>query len=310
MLDEQGIFFETKAVLEQKTIKCPTPVFDQITKANSTVILAIHHGETNVTIGSYPLKLINCSNFQSCASCTSSSNLCLWNRKISQCRSQPKEHIFFTHYLTAPNQCPLIYLQPSRTHLAYHVDKTLIIHIEQCNRSISIQSCRLNDHRKRFSLTVSNPILIPSDNQSTSCLLKCFFQWIDTPQISFHRPINLRLSIEFSNQTIAIIPNSQISLYQCEHLASNCSSCLQLNPSYGCAWCNNQCIYKNHSNKCVDQQHRCLTPLIEKIEPLILPVHGGTLVTIMGRHFDRSKLTVHLANVPCQVVEEESSENK
>ena len=62
-------------------------------------------------------------------------------------------------------------------------------------------------------------------------------------------------------------------------MALNCTSCLQLNPSYGCIWCNNMCMFKNQSVKCADNQ-KCLVPIIQMIEPVILPTQGGTLMTI------------------------------
>lgn len=309
-IDNQEEFYQTKAVLKDNTIICSPPRLNSTVNAILKISLSIDHLQTNMTFGSYPLKFLNCSNFPSCVSCTSSSsNLCLWNRKINQCRSQPKENLFFTHYLTTVDQCPSMYLESPKTHVAYHIDKTLIIHIEECHRSLSIHSCRLNDHRKRLGLVAYNPVIMRSDNSSMTCLLKCAFQWSNSSHIFFHRPLNLRLSIEFSNETISIIPNTHISLYRCEHLASNCSSCLQLNPAYGCTWCNNQCIGKNHTRKCLNHR-RCSSPIVEKIDPLILPLHGGTLVTITGKHFDVVQSTVQLANIPCRIVEEESTENR
>jgi hypothetical protein len=202
-----------------------------------------------------------------------------------------------------------MYLQPSIDHLAYNITKTLIIHIEECNRSLDINSCELYDHRKRVLLIESNPELIRSDKENNLCLLKCSFQWLNIPQISFHRSLKLHLSIQFSNQTKTVIPHTHISLYDCQHMALNCTSCLQLNPSYGCIWCNNMCMFKNQSVKCLDNQ-KCLVPIIQMIEPLILPTHGGTLVTIKGKYFDLFDLSISIADVPCQIIEEESSREK
>ena len=68
-------------------------------------------------------------------------------------------------------------------------------------------------------------------------------------------------------------------------MAFNCTSCVQLDPSFGCTWCNNKCMFKNQSIKCANNRE-CLLPMIEIIEPLVLPTNGGTLVTIKGKHFD------------------------
>ena len=66
-----------------------------------------------------------------------------------------------------------MYLQPSINHLAYNINKTLIIHIEQCKQSLDINSCELYDHRKRVLLIESNPEIIRSDKENNLCLLKC-----------------------------------------------------------------------------------------------------------------------------------------
>ncbi len=304
--DDLEEFYQTKAVLHENIIKCLSPRLNKTILAVYNGILSIDYLKMNLTFGYYHLKFVNCSNFLSCSSCTSFSNFCLWNRKTIKCFPQSKVKISSINHLISSNQCPSMYLQSSKIHLAYYIDTTLIIHIEQCNPSMNIHSCQLNDHRKRLSLIALNPLLTPLIN---SCLLKCFFQWLNSSQITFYRPLNLQLSIEYFNQTVSIIPNTQISLYQCEHLALNCSSCLQLNPSYGCTWCNNQCILKTHSIKCLNN-HQCLSPIIEKIDPLILPINGGTLVTIKGKYFDLFQLTIKIADIPCQLIEEESTSNK
>ncbi len=205
-----------------------------------------------------------------------------------------------------------MYLQQSINRLAYHVDKTLNIHIEQCNQSIKIHSCQLYDHRKRFSLIESNPILIREVNENNLCLLKCSFQWSsyqNSYSIVSNRPLKLDLSIDFSNKITFVIPHTHISLYHCERMAFNCTSCRQLDSSFGCIWCNNKCMFKNQSVKCANNRE-CLLPIIQTIEPLILPMSGGTLVTIKGKHFDLFGLSIHIADIPCQLIEEESSQEK
>jgi hypothetical protein len=61
--------------------------------------------------------------------------------------------------------------------------------------------------------------------------------------------------------------------------------------------------------KCFNNQE-CLSPIIQKIEPLTLPIHGGTIVTIKGKYFDLFHLSIYIADIPCQLIEEESSNNK
>ncbi|CAF0888901.1 unnamed protein product [Rotaria sordida] len=307
--------YHTNAIFNHNTVKCFPPILNNTDRAIYNVILSIDHIKTNATLGYYNLIFLNCSNFHSCSSCTLYSNLCLWNREIVKCIFQQNDRFILSNnqsFIINSNQCPSIYLQQSINHLVHHIDKTFIIYIEQCKQSIEINSCHLFDYRKRFSLKATNPLLIRSINENNLCLLKCLFQWSNSNnfhQISFHRPLNLHLSIQFSNKTISMIPHTHISLYHCEHMALNCTSCLQLDPSYECNWCNNMCMFKNQSEKCLKNQE-CLLPVIQTIEPLILPMNGGTLVTIKGKNFDLFGLSIHIADVPCQLIEEESSNNK
>lgn len=298
-------FYRTKGMFLNNTIKCLSASLNNMTLSIYDIILSIYHIKTNLTFGYYNLKFINCSNFHSCSSCTSYSNICLWNHEKLNCISS-QETKTTEVLIRNSNQCPIIYLQKSINYLSYNIDHTFQIHIEQCDQSMIINSCQLYDQHKRFVLKTFNPILI---NEQNFCLLKCLFKKSNFQQMKFYRSLNLHLSIEFSNKTTSIIPNTQISLYHCEHLALNCTSCLQLNPSYGCIWCNNQCSFKNQSIKCLNNQE-CLTPIIEKIQPLILPTNGGTIVTIKGKNFDLFQLSIYIGNVPCQLIEDESSNNK
>ena len=330
-LDDREELYHTNAVLNYNTIKCLPPVLNNMNRSRilyclycSTVeffvaiynvILSIYHIKTNLTFGYYNLIFLNCSNFLSCSSCTSYSNLCLWNRDTVNCISQQEEKSLLSnhsHLIINSNQCPHMYLQQSINRLAYHVDKTFMIHIEQCNQSINIHSCQLYDHRKRFSLIESNPILIRSVNENNLCILNCSFQWSNyhnSHQIASYRPLKLDLSIDFSNEITSVIPHTHISLYHCDRMALNCTSCLQLDPSFGCIWCKNKCVFKNQSVKCAENRE-CLLPIIQSTEPLALPLNGGTLVTIKGKHFDLFDLSIHIAGIPCQLIEEESSYEK
>lgn len=283
------------------------------------IVLSIYHLKTNLTFGYSNLIFINCSNFLSCSTCTKYSNQCIWNLQTVNCISyEGKKSLSINRkrFITNSDQCPLIYLQQSINRIAYNNNKTLIIHIEQCNEELNINSCQLNDHRKRLIFISSNPIFIKSTNEKHLCLLKCSFELINSNnghQISFHRPLHLDLSIQFLNETSLVIPRTHVSLYSCERMGLNCTSCIQLDPSFDCIWCNNMCMFKNQTirNQLIcPHNEECLLPVIQEIEPLILPMNGGTLVTIKGQHFDLFNLSIHLVDIPCQLIEEESSNTK
>ncbi|CAF1468637.1 unnamed protein product, partial [Adineta ricciae] len=305
--DRDDLYY-TKLIYYNDFVKCKTPLLKNSTQAANKVILSMYHANTNITFGYYDLTFINCSNFLSCSSCTTYPSLCSWNRQDTECISRQNNSISPTNH----QQCPQIYLSHPINRVAYFVNKTFTIYIEQCNQSLSVESCMLSDRRQRFLLTESNPILTRLENESDLCLLKCSFRWSnyeDSHRISFNRPFKLDLAIRFSNEISFVVPHTQISLYRCERLATNCTSCLRLDPSFGCIWCHNQCMYKNESMKCASNQH-CSIPRIQTIEPLFLPMKGGTLVGIQGEYFDLFNVSVRIAGIACQMIPEESSSKK
>jgi hypothetical protein len=38
-------------------------------------------------------------------------------------------------------------------------------------------------------------------------------------------------------------PHSSVTLYQCSHMAADCSKCLSLDPKWHCNWCDGGCKY-------------------------------------------------------------------
>lgn len=268
--------------------------------------------KSNLTFAYSRIAFVNCSNFQTCFSCTTYSSQCTWNTHSVQClsvdnrKSQHRKRL-----IQHANQCPKIYLQQTINRLSLNLNHTLTIHIEQCDENLTIHSCQLNDYRKRFISYSTKSIVLPSKIDDHLCVIQCSFELNHLSHLIFHRPLNLDLSLEFANQTLLTLPRTHVSLYDCTRLASNCSSCLQLDPSYGCIWCNNMCLLKNHAEHltCLNQQE-CLTPIIESIEPLILPMNGGSLVTIKGKYFDLFNLSILLADIPCHVIDGESSNTK
>lgn len=265
------------------------------------------------------LTLVNCSNFLSCSSCTSYANQCVWNLQAVSCFSHDNKNSVVAQrkrFVTNAEQCPSIYLRHSVNRLAFNTDRSLAVHFEQCYDGLNVQSCRLTDYRKRFIFPSSNATVVPSTDESHLCFIHCSFELkgSDTvPQPAFHRPLHLDLSLQLPNDTAMTIPRSHIALYQCERLALNCTSCLQLDASFGCIWCNNACMLKNQTVRdrlvCPHSQE-CLVPVVDDVEPLLLPMNGGTLVTIKGKNFDLFNLTIQLVDVPCALIEEESSTDK
>ena len=209
-------------------------------------------------------------------------------------------------------QCPLMYLKPSTQHLSSQTKTTLTIHIEECHRSLKIRSCQLSNTRQRFISIDPDPILNSFDERNNLCLVNCSFEAREDREnnhFGYEPPFPLDLSIQFANQTSLPVPRTHLSLYHCARLGLNCTSCIELDPSYGCIWCNNTCTSNESIVTCPNQQ-RCVQSTIQSVDPVILPVNGGSLVVIQGTHFDLSDVSIHLAEVPCQFIAEDSSNEK
>jgi hypothetical protein len=281
------------------------------------VILSIYHVKTNRTFAYAILSLINCSNFLSCSSCTNYAEHCLWNLQTVQCQDKTSSMIQRKRLIMHSSQCPRMYLEHAVNRLALNTNHTLTIHFEQCNQLFDVAHCQLTDYRKRL-LFISTSVIVLNNlpHINDICLVKCSFSLMNVDHwqtITFHRALNMDLSIQFVNETSLSLSRTHISFYDCERLALNCTSCLQIDSSFNCIWCNNRCSLKNEATiahrKCAHVRE-CLLPVIHTVEPLLLPIHGGTIVTITGKHFDLFNLTIVLADIPCRLIEDESSSDK
>ena len=302
-----------------KTVRCVPPVLENISQGKSIldgilvrslfpavdkILLSLYDRKSNLTFGQYDLLFVNCSSIHSCSSCSRHPDLCVWHPETITCiaHGQRQPPVTDTH------QCPSMYLKPSTQQLSSNAKMTLTIHVEQCHRSLEIQSCRLTNDQKRFIAIDSDPRVTSFDHQDNLCLLSCSFKATDDSQ-DYEQPFPLDLSIQFANQTSLAVPHTHLSLYHCARLALNCTSCLELDPSYRCIWCNNICMLNEPIVSCANKQ-QCVQPLIQSIDPAILPVNGGSLVTIQGNHLDLVNVSIQLAGVPCQFNAEESTNEK
>ena len=274
--------------------------------------LSLYDVSRNASFGYSDLLFVNCSNFPSCLSCTSYATVCSWGTQSKSCTFHNETKALNEHQLINSNDCPSMYLHSASHSLAYNVDTTFTVHIEPCQPSVDVQSCQLSSRVEHFALIASNPTMIRSTVHNASCSLKCPFRWSThnhSAPFEHQRPFDVELSIQFSNQTVTKVPQSKMNLYSCEGMSSNCTTCLQLDPSFACVWCHNRCQFNNSTVKCTNHR-QCFTAVIQTIEPMLLPISGGTLVTIHGKYFDVTGLSIDIAGVPCQLIDEESSNEK
>uniref|UniRef100_A0AAF5DK30 Sema domain-containing protein n=2 Tax=Strongyloides stercoralis TaxID=6248 RepID=A0AAF5DK30_STRER len=118
-----------------------------------------------------------------------------------------------------------------------------------------------------------------------------------------------------------IIDKTEISMYKCNEMASDCSQCLSLDPKYGCSWCNESCklatncstlsLLRGSRFSDIRPDNICVNPIITNFEPKSGPLEGGTVVTITGRDLgtkiDDVKDRVYIGGSLCKVIDFEIS---
>jgi hypothetical protein len=327
---EHGQFVRTKAVLQtDHTVKCPLPtllhshqgkcltsieivtstcLFFSRVVAVEMIDLSIYDAYARTNVGHYDLPLIDCLRIQSCTKCSVYVDHCRWNMLTQSCiaRSLAKS-------LTNDSiQCPSIYLTPAIQYLSEQTNATLTVQIRKCNASWQIQSCQLHHHRRRILLRSSEAILQREPDDATLCSVHCSFDQLghgQTKPITDAAASLLDLSVHFMHRKRLSIPQTHIVFYRCSSLASNCSACMQLDPAYGCTWCQNTCTLKSQVDRCLNTE-QCMMPTITRVEPTLLPIHGGSLVTLHGAYFELANISITLANIPCRLIVNQSAADK
>ena len=104
-----------------------------------------------------------------------------------------------------------------------------------------------------------------------------------------------------------------VSLYDCNKMASDCSSCLESLTEYNCGWCPNEVSKCSISNECTLQSssslitvgQQCPPPSILGFTPTSGPPDGGTVITILGTDLGvsiedfRSIYSIRIGKSPC-----------
>ncbi|VDK62047.1 unnamed protein product, partial [Onchocerca ochengi] len=119
--------------------------------------------------------------------------------------------------------------------------------------------------------------------------------------------INLQLEVLKNG---IVIDKSSVTIYNCDLMASDCSTCLSLDPSWKCAWCDGTCQFSIHCQQSAIWQSPdliCGRPIIDTFEPQSGPMEGGTRIEIRGRDLGSSlgeiKGRVFVAGSKCEVIE-------
>uniref|UniRef100_UPI00398EBF10 LOW QUALITY PROTEIN: plexin-D1 n=1 Tax=Pristiophorus japonicus TaxID=55135 RepID=UPI00398EBF10 len=130
---------------------------------------------------------------------------------------------------------------------------------------------------------------------------------LSTSNMSQKFPVNLKLK-ENLEKFVDNPSTTSVEVYNCASGSSDCSECWgREDRGHQCVWCRTTQSCKLRS-ECREIEETCSAPEIQRIEPLMGPVDGGTLLTIhgrnLGRRFSDIVKSVHIGEVSCIPVQE------
>ncbi|PAV76209.1 hypothetical protein WR25_21348 [Diploscapter pachys] len=270
--------YNVTASWSTKSLSCTSPALPLRVHTHQ---LSLMTSLSTVPIMSYQFDVYNCSAFATCSQCASFPT-CNWCPTTFSCVRNgvcDKTPSFDCVRLSPP---PL---------LASSNSVTVVLpaaHLESLRPSNDYW-CKLEVPGLTHTVRAS----ISSPNSSIVC----------EPFALPIQPPNASVPLQFGEAN-HLIDETKVTFYQCSSLASDCSTCISLNPSLHCSWCEGRCSYNctKASEKVI-----CDRPKILKFSPKSGPLDGGTLVEIEGRDLGTSiedvKDRVYVAGSKCTVEE-------
>ncbi|CAI5443143.1 unnamed protein product [Caenorhabditis angaria] len=273
----------TKAVWTSSGITCASKSHENA----ENLELSLQTSLSTKNIVTTNFTIFDCSQFQTCSLCSTSKFDCQW------CPAN--------HKCTANSKCP-----------SESTDKC--VKLRPITIPIALGS------KQKITLTGENLGTLDK-SQNYSCVLQIAGQNLTSKaKIGDLNVKCSELQLEASSSELKasdlmvpmilkssqgnIIDITNISLYSCSNMASDCSSCLSLSPNLNCGWCNSKC---SHDCAPTTKIHVCDPPQILRIEPESGPVEGGTLIRIWGKDLGMSvedvRGKIYIAGSRCDVID-------
>ncbi|CAG9540417.1 unnamed protein product [Cercopithifilaria johnstoni] len=255
--------------------------------------ISIYYNGFKNPIVTQELQMFNCAYHNFCMSCMSSSWNCQWCDMENMCLA------FHEKCRGGTKSCPQI--DPIvRNKMTVAVDS---------DQMITMQMLHINDEEEPHLTCCfryeSNTVM------RNASLKKSKFScgpWNYTKILNGNTSqMSLQLEV-LKNGTV--VDKSSVIIYDCSRMAADCSTCLSLDPSWKCAWCDSACKFNIHCQQSAIMQSPdliCGQPVIDTFEPQSGPVEGGTRIEIRGRDLGSSlseiKGRIFVGSSRCEVIE-------
>ncbi|CAF0887075.1 unnamed protein product, partial [Didymodactylos carnosus] len=286
--------------LDHNRLSCPTPYGEKnsnikIQNGYESIRLSVIKSPSNQTIATVSnFQLYNCSQYDSCLKCRQISS-CQWCFSTERCSSIcPSDDTKSSPQQQQQHQQCSFASSLLQSPIFIESNKIYDLQLKVYSLPTGLPLCHLNNITTTLSRRVNETSII------------CPF--VTLPELTSNEQIfELSLSLNVSDVNhdqrtigIAVQPPVQLMLYRCD-LYDTCQQCHQ-QPS--CSWCQGHCA---KSIMCNNRREICTSLFIDDIQPLQIPVGGGSLITITLKSNQPEQQQVFvteitLVNIPCQIV--------
>ncbi|CAI4227140.1 unnamed protein product [Auanema sp. JU1783] len=267
-------------------ISCTSPIWKKTSSVKQDVVISLQTSTSNYTILQHNFTYYDCSQLKTCSSCSKSQWKCHWCSESNSCASENTclENKFVAKCASVRRESDDLIIPIGRTN-----DISISFeNLESLSKNSSL-SCRLKLNGTLFSSQAN----IHEDD-------KVVCRQMEIPNIKSNTNFSTSLEILNFNQ---ILDKTRIHVYDCSHLAADCSSCSALSPIWKCQWCNGRCSIDCPTTSL---QTICDRPQILSFYPNSGPMEGGTVLTINGKDLGSSLEDVQdrvtVAGSRCQVI--------
>lgn len=279
-------------------ITCNIPVVEPVVEGKHSVDLQILNGSVVLATAESGFTFFNCKSYTTCSQCTREDVGCGWCTYANQCSTA-----CITNGVTKPAQCPAVTYQ--QTFIPAGYPRPVIV--KGVNFPKPFEG---NTNTYKCKVSIAGGIeTLEAVYKDTNTIVCAESHTFSTDEKTGETEASIEVS--WGGEDIEREASPQLSIYRCNILGSDCSSCRSNSAQRNCGWCerSNTCMLKTGGYEVCQGAYSdvCLGLRIDHFSPFSGPLDGGTLVKISGRNLGSSPkdiVSINIANLRCIVQEE------
>lgn len=280
-------------------IHCAVPVISRINSGLMLLDVSILY--ENVSIGMSTVRYHRCDLYTECSNCSGVNKFCSWCPLEGTC-SKEADAVCVEYKVTAPENCPAITeIQPPK--LSRDTIKNVVVNVDYLPeyQFRDVYQCMISS-RLNSSLTR----LFKISDSSTNDTVFCDGVQVDQEFPEYNaKESKIDISIVYGakgDNAGVIVVVSQLTVYACGLLASDCVQCVGLfsHAEYNCRFCTDRCAYSGETicedESIAEDSTKCLlkNTEIQQIVPDWSPGEGGVPITLTGKSLAVAAQTIEI----------------